>query len=669
MAYSLSSLNPEQRKAVETTEGPLLLLAGAGSGKTRVITHRIAYLIERRNVKPSQILAVTFTNKAAQEMKSRIGEMLNNKPNGLVVSTFHSLGARILRGYIDRIGYKRNFTICSESEKITLIKRVMETLPGKRSFDPKYIAHTISRIKNSDPENSESNQNEEWEQIAEIFRIYHERMRLNNLVDFDDLLILPLKIFRESPETLEQLRKRFLYFLVDEYQDTNRIQYRLITLLAGGSRNLCVVGDDDQSIYGWRGADDRNIRDFEKDWPEAKIIKLEQNYRSTDVILKAANSIIGNNQERRKKRLWSAIKGGDPIIFFGADTPEAEAEEIVNRIRLLQHRQHASLGDIAVLYRRNAQSRPIEETLRLNQIPYRLIGSTNFFERREIRDIFTYLNVIVNPSDEISLSEALMVPKRGIGSQTLQRIRQYSFRENLTLMDAMRKVRDIRDINESKMKPIENFTEIITDLHHKQVHLPPSKLIRELLTEIEYDKYLKTVSREETEYLRRNKAVSDFIRSVEHYEQKVSRPSLVKYLERMALITREDRQDDPGHSQVTLMTIHAAKGLEFDFVFLPGMEEGVFPSRLSLEEGKISEERRLFYVAVTRAKKQLFLSAVKERKIYGESNNSALSRFLGEIPEEVYHRPPGKADTQKEKEKRNKEAARLFFQRKKELLG
>lgn len=668
MDFNIKSLNKQQRIAVETTQGPILILAGAGSGKTRVITYRIAHLIKNKKTDPGKILAVTFTNKAAQEMKTRVQELLGKTQKGLVVSTFHSFGSRMLRSYIDLLGYKKNFTICSEYERLILIKQAIEALPARRPLDPKIVAYAISNAKNRFTDIPDYGDMEFSADLRQVHQYYQERLRINNLVDFDDLLILPLLLFKEHAHVLENLWDRFHYFMVDEYQDTNIIQYELISSLARYSQNLCVVGDDDQSIYGWRGAEVGNIINFEEQWSGAKVIKLEQNYRSTDVILNAANEVIKNNKGRRDKALWTAIKGGEGITFFSGETPEDEAEEVVNRIRQLQYRQHAQLGDIAILFRRNIQSKALVEALRLNNVLYLLIGSTDFFERREIKDIFPYLALIVNPNDEIALGAAISVPRRGIGPQTIQKIRTFAIKNRQSMMEIMLNQEILEKILDGKAEAVHDFALTINAIHNRQFHAKPAAIVTELIDQISYKSFVRKTSKDEKEAGRRLKVVDDFVTSLENYQKKTTNPSLENYLERIALANREDRKENIAKGRVSLMTIHAAKGLEFPYVFIVGLEEDIFPSARSIEENKLSEERRLCYVGMTRAKKKLYLSVATQRRYYGNVKKTEVSRFIKEIPDKFFVNPPGQKGEDKEKEMRSKAAAKDFFKKKKELF-
>jgi DNA helicase-2/ATP-dependent DNA helicase PcrA len=663
----LAGLNPAQRDAVAHDSGPLLVLAGAGSGKTRVLTQRIAYLIAVKKVAPEHILAVTFTNKAAREMQARIKQLIGTTAKRLIVSTFHSFGVRILRRYGKQIGLDENFTICDENERLQVLRQVLSTLPPSGKKDEKWIFNRLSGAKNASLELPTYDDAPAGLPLAEIHRNYQQRLQRNNCVDFDDLLQLPMRLMHEHPDILSEMQQRFHYFLIDEYQDTNFIQYQLLKRLASARRNICVVGDDDQSIYAWRGAVHTNILEFERDWPEAKIVTLEQNYRSTPQILAAANAVIKNNDKRRAKALWSDLPQGAPLEFIAADDEQAEVEEVANHIRRLRLRQRARFADIAILFRRNIQSRPLESGLRLQGIPYHLVGGNDFFSRREIRDILAYLRLLVNPRDEMALSEALLTPGRGIGRQSIDKLRTLAQLRNeamFTLLDAA----DLeREFTPGKVKALADFKALIDEIRERLNSASPLEIFDHLLAAIAYRDYLRQRAKEVREAERRLKVVDDLRVSLAAWQARVRQPSIAAYLEMLALAKREDRGDESSSGRVTLMTIHAAKGLEFPYVFVIGMEEGIFPSSRAVEEGKIDEERRLCYVAMTRAQRQLFLSACALRRRYGKEEPAAFSRFLSEIPAAAYRQAPGSEAHKEASEGRQRQAARDFYRLRKHL--
>jgi DNA helicase-2/ATP-dependent DNA helicase PcrA len=661
----LQGLNPAQRQAVETTEGPLLLLAGAGSGKTRVITHRIQYLIEAKGISPEAILAVTFTNKAAQEMRERVRSMVGTKKNGLTVSTFHALGAAILRKYIHHLGYKRNFGICSEADRQAYLRQSLLQFPASERPEIKQLSGRISRLKNAVQQADIVDAEDTL--LKSIAASYQKKLLVNNVVDFDDLLLLPLTLFEQHPDVLAELRNRFRYLMVDEYQDTNRIQYTLIKQLAESSRNLCVVGDDDQSIYTWRGADSRNISEFEQDWPEGVVIKLEQNYRCTPVILAAANAVIAQNKDRRSKNLWTKATDSEKIVQFMAETPEAEAEEVINYVRRLQFKADLRYGEMAVLFRRNTQSRVLESALRIAQIPYKLVGGIQFFERKEVKELFKYMQLIANPQDDISYKEAIMIPRRGIGQQTFGLVEEAALQNGKSVIDFIRTESKPTALQSAKWEILQTFTENIFAFNNRSKSEKPSLLLERVIAAIDYIGHIQQTAKDKDDLGRRKQVMNDLLQSLRRYEEKTSNPSLQHYLERIALLSREDRREGPDSGQLTLMTIHAAKGLEFPAVFVIGMEENIFPSQQALAELRIEEERRLFYVAVTRAKKRLFLSAVKKRRKYGKEEMNPLSRFLAEIPASLIEIKGAAKSTEDASDKDAEVAAKAFFQLKKKL--
>ena len=629
---NLTALNPEQRRAAETLDGPVLILAGAGSGKTRALTYRVANLIDH-GVPAWSILALTFTNKAAREMKTRVQQLIGEeKAEEAWISTFHSTCARILRRDIEKIGYTRSFVIYDDDDQQRVLKEICKQL----NIDDKYLPVREIRGKISDAKNRML-QPDEWfartsrdrrnSQIHDVMTLYEKRMKALNALDFDDLLLKTLELLADPPPVLEVYRRKFRYVLVDEYQDTNRTQYELVRLLTAQSRNLCVVGDDDQSIYGWRGADIRNILDFEKDYPDAAVIKLEQNYRSTANILDAANQVIANNEGRKDKTLWTELGEGEPIRVCCAQDEREEAAWIIREMEELR-RKGCALREMAVLYRTNVQSRVPEEMLMKAGIPYRVFGGQKFYERKEIKDILAYMRVIANPADDISLSRIINVPKRSIGDSTIQLLADHAARNGMPLYSAMCDLPE--ELGSRARKSVTEFFRMMTMLSAMKETMGLEEFTDTLIqmTGLE-EQYLK----EDTEEaLGRVENIREFRGSIHEFAEMDEQPTLEGYLENVALVTDLDRADD-RKDYVTLMTLHSAKGLEFDNVFIPGMEEGIFPSARSLnEDTRLEEERRLMYVGITRARKRLFLSRAEERMMFNQFSYNPASRFLDEIP-------------------------------------
>ena len=631
----LSGLNREQRLAAETLEGPVLILAGAGSGKTRALTWRVANLMDH-GVPARAILALTFTNKAAKEMKARIASLVGEEPaEEAWISTFHSTCARILRRDIDKLGYARSFVIYDDDDQNAVLKEILKRLDIDDKFLPiKEIRSKLGDIKNKlmTPEEwyGRSAQDHRCRMILDVMKEYEKRMKALNALDFDDLLLRTLELLADHPPVLESYRQRFRYVLVDEYQDTNKAQYEMVRLLTSESRNLCVVGDDDQSIYGWRGADIRNILDFEKDYPDATVIKLEQNYRSTANILDAANQVIAHNTGRKDKRLWTEADGGEKIKIFCAGDERDEAAWIADNLRSLSLNGE-KLGDAAVLYRTNAQSRVMEEMLRRANIPYMIFGGQKFYERREIKDIIAYLRVIVNPADDISLRRIINVPKRSIGDSTVQEMLQYARERELPLYSVLNDLPP--SLGSRPRKCVGEFALLMTMLGVLKDTMPLEAFVETL---IEKTGLKEQYVREDSDEARsRIENMDEFLGSVADFAREAEEPTLEEYLENIALMTDLDNQkDDRGY--VTLMTLHSAKGLEFRNVFIAGMEENIFPSYRSLmDENRLEEERRLMYVGITRARKRLYLSRARERTLYNQTNCNAPSRFMEEIPERL----------------------------------
>ncbi len=630
----LSMLNTEQRLAAETLEGPVLILAGAGSGKTRALTYRVANLMDH-GVAPWSILALTFTNKAAKEMRERIEKLVGEQAEDAWISTFHATCARILRRDIEKLGYSRSFVIYDDDDQAVTIKEIFKRL----NVDEKTLPHKEVRACISDAKNKLMGPDEWFQQSArdyrsqmihDVFLEYETRLRAQNALDFDDLLLKTLTLLADHPPVLESYRKRFRYVMVDEYQDTNYAQYQLVRLLTAESHNLCVVGDDDQSIYGWRGADIRNILDFEKDYPDATVIKLEQNYRSTANILDAANQVIAHNAGRKEKALWTDAGEGEPIKLFCAGDEREEAAWVADRIRQLS-RQHEPYGNMAVLYRTNAQSRVLEEMLMRSGIPYKVFGGQKFYDRREVRDIIAYLRVIVNPADDVSLRRIINVPKRSIGDSTVQELVRHARDNEMPLFSALTDIPD--SLSARPKKCVGDFMMLMTTLMALKESLPLSEFVQQM---VESTGLMAQYEREKTDdALARVENIQEFLGAVEEFAKAAPKATVEDYLENVALVTDLDQAEDE-RGYVTLMTLHSAKGLEFPDVFIPGLEEGVFPSGRSLSnEEKIEEERRLCYVGITRAQKRLFLSRASQRMLYNQVNHNAPSRFLQEIPERL----------------------------------
>ena len=635
----LTKLNKEQLEAVKTTEGPLLVIAGAGSGKTRVLTYRIAYLMDEKYVKPYNILAITFTNKAAKEMKERVEDLVGERAQDIWISTFHAACVRILRRDIEKIGYDKNFVIFDTSDQKTLIKECQKEVNlDDKNFSYQYLISEISKAKNqlitAKDYLSQNQTNFRLSKVAIVYELYEKRLKENNALDFDDLIMKTTELFLSNPDVLVYYQDKFKYILIDEYQDTNTAQFTLVSLLAAGSGNLCVVGDDDQSIYSWRGADMRNILDFEKAFPGAKTIKLEQNYRSTGIILNAANEVIKNNENRKSKKLWTKNEEGEQIQFYRADDERDEAKYIVNEIKSIVNRGK-KYSDIGVLYRINAQSRIIEDYLISEALPYKVIGGLKFYDRKEIKDVMAYLRVLYNPMDNISLKRIINEPKRGIGNTTLENVQKIATENNVSCWEILRNVDVYRDISRSKngIKEFINVMEKIKEEVNKE-NLLVSQIIKMVVNKTGYISALET--EDSIENQTRIENIAEFISVAEEYEKESSEPSLADFLENMALISDLDTNDGEESEYVTLMTMHSAKGLEFPIVFIPGMEEGVFPGYRSMgDEAEIEEERRLCYVAITRAREKLYITCARRRTLFGNTSINKPSRFLEEIPENL----------------------------------
>jgi DNA helicase-2/ATP-dependent DNA helicase PcrA len=634
---SIARLNPEQRRAVETTEGPLLIMAGAGSGKTRVLTHRIAYLLAQRKAAPWNILAITFTNKAAREMQDRVAKLVGPIGRDIWVSTFHAMCVRILRKDIERLGYASSFTILDGSDQLSVVKTCMKELNlDPKKFEPRNILSAISSAKNEliTAERYEEKAAGYYEKIAaQVYRAYEKKLKANNSLDFDDLILKTIQLFRREPEVLNFYQNKFRYIHVDEYQDTNHAQYVLCKLLAEQHHNLCVVGDSDQSIYKWRGADIRNILNFEKDYPEAQVVLLEQNYRSTKTILNAANRVIANNPGRKPKNLWTdAEEGGKIKVFFG-DNEHDEAYFIARDI--LENRERGlRMADHAVLYRTNAQSRVLEEVLIKSEIPYTIVGGVKFYERMEIKDILAYLRLIANPDDDISFARIVNVPKRGIGATTLERLAARAAQEGRSMFSLLDDLVFL-DISARAAGALTQFKQTIDQLHRMVDYLSVTELTEQML---KMTGYREAYERENTlEAQARLENIDEFLSVTQEFEKRNEDRTLVAFLTDLALIADIDTlgdEDGEAPDAVVLMTLHSAKGLEFPVVYIAGMEEGIFPHmRALVDESELEEERRLAYVGITRAKKQLVLTGARTRTIFGREAVNAPSRFLDEIPD------------------------------------
>ena len=633
------TLNREQKAAVMHTEGPLLLLAGAGSGKTRVLTHRIAYLIDQMGVNPWNILAITFTNKAAGEMRERVDGLVGEGARQVWVSTFHSACVRILRRHIDRIGYDNSFTIYDSDDQKTVIKGIVKRL----NLDPKVykeraLLGVISSAKNELETVSRFEQEAAGDYTASIYarvyREYQETLQVNNALDFDDIIVKTVELFRDCPEVLDNYQERFQYIMVDEYQDTNTAQFELVRLLGEKYRNLCVVGDDDQSIYKFRGANIRNILDFEKYFPEAVSIKLEQNYRSTQYILDAANGVICNNRGRKDKSLWTARGAGSKIHFRQFDSAYEEAEFIAGSIAGRVRKGGAEYKDCAVLFRTNAQARLLEERMILESIPYNVVGGTNFYSRMEIKDILAYLKTIATGRDEVAVKRIINVPRRGLGNATLEKVEDYARMRGIGFFEAMEQWDQISGLGKAAQK-IQAFVKMILDLRGMQDRLTVAELIQKVVDIVEYDDYIKDYDEDGGEDRMSN--VGELITKAVNYTDSHEEPDLTEFLEEVALVADIDNVSEDDN-RVLLMTLHSAKGLEFPNVYLAGLEDGLFPSYMSIsstDSDDLEEERRLAYVGITRAMDELTLTCARMRMVRGETQYNQVSRFVNEIPREL----------------------------------
>ena len=637
----LTGLNKEQQEAVKHTEGPLLIMAGAGSGKTRVLTHRIAYLLQEKGVAPHTVLAITFTNKAAREMKNRVQRLVGAGSQHIWMSTFHSMCVRILRRDIDRIGYNKNFTILDAGDQLTAMKQVLRNLNiDPKKFDPRAMLGQVSTAKNElvTPEAYNERVGNYFErQVGQIYEAYQKMLRKNQSLDFDDLIMQTIHLFERVPDVLSYYQRRFQYIHVDEYQDTNHAQYMLVKLLGQRYQNVCVVGDSDQSIYKWRGADIGNILSFEKDYPNARVVLLEQNYRSTKSILEAANKVIENNPGRKPKKLWTENIDGSKINYFQGGTEREEAFFVTEKIQSLISSGKFKPHDIAILYRTNAQSRAIEDTLMKSNIAYQMVGGTKFYDRKEIKDMVAYLRLIVNPDDDLSFERVVNEPKRGIGRTSVDRLRAYAADHDISLSQAIKEV-DFTGVTPRAANALSKFDELITNFMNQQEFLSATEMVEQVLVKTGYEDMLKKEHTIESESRLEN--LEEFKTVTKDFEETSEEDqSLTTFLTDLALIADIDSVDeeDPDYQdKVTLMTLHAAKGLEFPVVFLVGMEENVFPhSRSMFDEAEMEEERRLAYVGITRAERELYLTHAQMRTLYGRTNMNPLSRFISEIPSEL----------------------------------
>ena len=669
---SLKTLNAQQKEAVTTLDGPIMILAGAGSGKTRVIIQRIAYLIQKKQVPPQQIIAVTFTNKAAEEMRKRLQGILSGKQEGIHLSTFHSLGVGLLRNSIHHLGYRSNFIIYDTRDQFSVIKTIMEDqdFDDNELIDAKSVHYEICQAKSTGvlPEEfMDQHASQQKQLVGKIFRHYQKTMKGCNAIDFDDILNLTVTLFEEYPEVMDSLTERFRYIMVDEYQDTNHIQYKLLRHLTKRHRNLCVVGDDDQSIYGWRGAEVKNILNFERNYPDVKFIRLEQNYRSTQKILTAANQVISENTQRMPKKLWSEKHVGEKLDWLLADSEEEELEAVTRKIRtkIMQHGRRYL--DYSILYRSNFQSRLVEEALREAKIPYRMLGGTSFYDREEIRDALAYLKVIHNPNDEVSLHRIINTPRRGIGKTSLIKAYEYCHETHLPLFKVMRDARKYEKIPKDSAFKMEIFTGIISNYKQRFANEVLGTVLKDLLDEIGYLRFLETRSGDAKTRERRIMNVLELQVSVRKFSDKFPEANLQSFLERVSLFTQSDNDPETKADQVSIMTLHSAKGLEFPFVFMVGMSEGVFPNNRSIEEGSEDEERRLCYVGITRAQQELTFSMAKSRKRYGESIKQEPSRFLLNIDPELLAVPIIGEASEKVKKELSRESRSAFFSQMKHM--
>lgn len=632
----LAKLNDKQQQAVRTTEGPLLIMAGAGSGKTRVLTHRVAYLIEEKGVNPWQILAITFTNKAAREMKERVEQLLDAEDaNDVWVSTFHALCVRILRRESEKIGYARSFTIADPAEQLTLVKRILKRLNiDPKKFEPRSILNAISNAKNELITPKAFHADSLFDQVvAKVYTQYQDSLQADQAMDFDDLIMLTIQLFQSDRPTLSFYQNKFRYIHVDEYQDTNEAQYQLVKMLAGQYHNLCVVGDADQSIYGWRGANMNNILNFEEDYGDAQVVLLEQNYRSTKHILDAANEVIQNNVVRRPKNLWTDNGDGDKITYYSGQSEQDEALYVIQQIQQQMGDNHYQYGDFAILYRTNAQSRVMEENLLKANVPYKIVGGHKFYDRKEIKDILAYMRLIANPKDDMSFQRVINVPKRGIGPGTIEKLQNFADEQNCSLLEACLNI-DMSNISGRARSNLADFGNLAYEARQKLADETLTQLTEDLLDRSGYLAALK--KQNNLEATSRIENLEEFMSVTQRFDdnyqpEDADSDKFVDFLAELALVSDADDGDE-ALSEVTLMTLHAAKGLEFPVVFLIGLEEGIFPLfRAAMDQDELEEERRLAYVGITRAQKKLYLTNAYSRMLYGRTQANPASRFIGEI--------------------------------------
>ncbi len=637
MSEILDKLNDKQREAASYTDGPLLILAGAGSGKTRVLTYKIAYLLEQNIVKPWEILAITFTNKAAREMKERVLSLVEENANDIWLGTFHSICVRILKREIHALGYTRDFNIFDELDKTKLIKDILKRMNlDEKQYAPSFIGYEISRAKDEmkgpDKYLMEVTGDYRREKVAEIYKVYQNDLKKNNAIDFDDIIMLTVQIFLNDSETLKYYQNKFKYILVDEYQDTNKTQFLLISLLSASHGNICVVGDESQSIYGFRGADISNILNFEKEFPNAKIVKLEENYRSTKVILDAANNVIKNNKSKIEKNLWTENEDGKKITYKTLQNEYEEVEYITENIDDICRKEKKTYSDFAILFRTNAQSRVLEEVFLRSGIPYRLIGGLKFYSRKEIKDLSSYLKLVHNPNDNIALKRIINEPKRGIGETAVLKLEQIANEKQISIFEAIKDSNNLVGIRSAGN--IIMFRDMIQDIISKKDELKVSELMKEILKQSGYEEMLTQDDTKENQNRLEN--LAEYIGVAMEFENENAENGLGEFLDSQALVSDVDKLEE-GDEAVTLMTMHSAKGLEFPVVFLVGMEDGLFPSKRSIDEDEsVEEERRLCYVGITRAKEQLFLTNASKRTLYGSTTFTMPSRFLDEIPQELF---------------------------------
>lgn len=630
-----SLLNKEQYEGAITVDGQVLILAGAGSGKTRVLTYRMAHMIEDLEIKPWSILAITFTNKAAKEMKERVESLVGEKANEMWISTFHSTCVRILRREIDKLGYKSSFTIYDTSDQKTLLKECMKALNiNDKDITLQEIMGKIGRAKDNmrTPESymREFEHHFREKKIADVYQMYQKRLKENNALDFDDLIFKTVELFKSHPDVLEFYQNKFKYIMVDEYQDTNGAQYEFVKLLAKKYKNICVVGDDDQCIYAWRGADVTNILDFEKDYPDCKVIKLEQNYRSKGNILEAANVVIVNNSRRKNKALRTEQESGSKIKIYRAYSDKEEADFVARQILEIKSKDKYENKDFAVLYRTNAQSRIFEETFRRRGIAYKIVGGTKFYDRKEIKDMLAYLKVLINPQDDISIKRIINVPKRSIGDATVNKVQEFADSYELNLWDALQEVRTIPTLTARNCSSLERFTELMDNFMIMSETMPVSMLIETILKETGYLEELKKSN--EIEDKSRIENLQELVSDAVDFEKNSEDKSLMAYLEKVSLVQDTEDPEKEQENAVVLMTIHSAKGLEFPNVFMVGMENGLFPSMSDLDkEDQMEEARRLCYVGITRAKETLYMTSSEVRRVFGRTVSYSQSDFIGEI--------------------------------------